>query len=412
MKGIYSQPRSPYYWLRYYDKTIEIASKRRKSVCTKIPITDRDLKEIAKAKAENRKPNLIGNKALTSIVKQIKNEIILKNIEDAVDIVLPRSLFFIEAFNRMISQRTIPNTKTYIKPGTVLIYKQAKQHLIEACDNLPLHEYGPDEYNDLIRRLNDKECSRAYISMMTRTLHTCFNYFIKNKWCQVNPIEVTQSTESAPVVIPQKDIDTILAPLKSSKFTHNYYFVKFLQLTGCRPSSAMVQRIQDIDFQAKVIRITNVKTSLTKEAESYPFPLYTELNELLTEIIAYNTANAVKYPNPTNRLFPQFAFNEHHYNESLKFFSRAIRFLMGTPVQKKGAKNKRKIERPQLISRVYSLKHFRSTFVTNLIKNPKFKDLAVSRLVDHADLKTTRKHYYYFDVDNAREIFEDTKGKG
>lgn len=50
MSGIYTQNNSPYYWIRYYDKFEEDARKKRKSLNTKIPVTEADKKRIADAK--------------------------------------------------------------------------------------------------------------------------------------------------------------------------------------------------------------------------------------------------------------------------------------------------------------------------------------------------------------------------
>jgi integrase len=402
MKGVYLQPRSPYYWIRIYDKSQPIASKRPQSLPTKIRATARDLAEYKASRSENRRPVYRGNAAILSLLKQVRNEVVIKNIEEKVNITIQRQKTFMQAFNEMLATRSIIHSKSYLKPGTLLIYKGAANHFINACGNHFLSVYSLACNNQLLSYCNKLNHSRTYISILTRTLKTCFSHFIKNGWCTFNPIEVTRGEKKTPVVIPPHDLDTILAHFKASPFIHNYYFIRFLQLTGCRPSSAMVQLISQINFSSGIITITNVKTVTTKDTASYQFPIYPALSDLLLAIIAYNKSTAAKYPNPSGRLFPQFSYNEHHYNDSLKFFTRGIHTLLGKSLKKKDSKSKDSPAVNPKIERAYTLKHLRSTFASNLVNNSNLNSLVIMGLLDHGDIKTTASHYTKVNLDKAR----------
>lgn len=56
-------------------------------------------------------------------------------------------------------------------------------------------------------------------------------------------------------------------------------------LTGCRPSSEIVQLKKDIDLKEKFITIRNVKTGRRKKKPFYQFPLYPELLDLVKNIL-------------------------------------------------------------------------------------------------------------------------------
>lgn len=391
MRGVYIPANSRFYWLKYYDKTEPVLSKRPKRISTKIPASLRDLNERDKASQEKRTPIYTGTADLRSVVKIIRKEITYTHIEQTTQITIPRSITFMQSFNNMLAERTVPQHPKYLKPGTVKIYNGVAEHFINACGDLPVTDYSDNTMHKLLVYLNKKNHSKTYISIITRTLRAIFNYFIKKKLCISNPIETTRATRNEPVVISDAELSMILDHLRKSPFKHNYFFVKFLQLTGCRPSSAMVQRIDKIDKENNVIYIENVKTNLQKSSPYYQFPLYPELAELIDQIKDWNKSKEEKYPNPQNRLFPQFGYTEHHYNESLKFFPRAIKQLLKT--------NK--------ITRRYTLKHLRSTFASKLINSGNFNILVVNKLLDHADIKTTKEHYAKLLTNEALETLKN-----
>lgn len=154
-------------------------------------------------------------------------------------------------------------------------------------------------------------------------------------------------------------------------------------LTGCRPSSAMVQLWEDIDLKRRIIKIQNVKTGKRKKKPFYFFPIYSELKILLDEM---------KFKkNVEGRLFHQFKLNELNYTYPLSFWERAIRTL------KLGKQ----------ISGHYTLKQIRSTTASFMVNDLGMDIYAVKKLLDHVDIKITEKHYAKLNLRKVRDELDD-----
>jgi integrase len=388
MKGVYLQKNSKYYWIRIYDKSQPIASKRRVSVPTKILGTPRDWQEFHQARAENRRAKYTGNAAIAKLVKNVRQAVVIKNIEEQVQITLPHPISFKEAFNEMIIDRTYTGSPDAIRPKTRVMYESAAHHFIMALGDHPLSYYNPDSYKKLILYYHSIQLKQTSISIHTRTLKACFNWFIKKNLCAHNPIRVQQFEIADPKIIPQTDIDIILNHFSSKDEKYQYVFIMFLCLTGCRPSSAVVQLLSDIDFTNNIIFIQNVKTGHLKNTRAYSFPLYNKLADVLQPYIK-------TLPPVTTRLFPQFRYADT-YNDSLKFFTRAIKLL--TTSQNGAA--------PQLKQR-YTLKQFRSSFASMLVNDKNISEARLARLLDHTKSETTHKHYVYYDMLKMKNLLDN-----
>lgn len=166
------------------------------------------------------------------------------------------------------------------------------------------------------------------------------------------------------------------------KYKHHYWIIYFMLLTGCRTSSAIVQMKEDIDFKRKIITIKNVKTGEKKNKNFYRFPLYLELENLLKEMNVNH--------GDTGRLFNMFAIAPENYAWPLSFWKRRINFL----------------HKAKLIEKPYNLKQIRPTLASFLINVQKMDIYSVKKLLDHANIKVTDKHYIDFNVNRIRKDLE------
>jgi integrase len=207
-----------------------------------------------------------------------------------------------------------------------------------------------------------------------------WNFFIKKLYTNKNIIESLDPEEKDPAPIPYEDMYTIIKSLREDiTYPHHYWIVYFMLLTGCRPSSAIVQEKQDIDFKRKQITIRNIKAGERKNKSYYRFPLYRELELLLKEM-------KVKQGD-TGRLFDMYTVADGNYTWSLSFWKRKIKSLV---LSKK-------------ISKQYTLKQIRPTLASFLINFLNMDIFSVKKLLDHANIKVTDKYYVDFNVNKTRK---------
>ena len=92
MKGIYTQKNSPNYWLRYYDILEPNPNKKRKSLNTKIQITQADLRRIDAARNNGHRVELQGTPELRKLLKGFKTGLAQRNIEAKSGVKLVKKL--------------------------------------------------------------------------------------------------------------------------------------------------------------------------------------------------------------------------------------------------------------------------------------------------------------------------------
>lgn len=398
MRGVYLVKRSPFYWLRYYDKHIvsEDVNKRRRSINTKIEVTEAD-----KIRAK-KKLKLVGNSQLRKLVSSFKTGLATRNIELESGVRLHRELILSEGYAEFKESRSIPGSKKFIKKKTLINYDIAVNHMISACGDKKIYKYTIEkDFANLLKYFNElkivhkkikhengkeeiiyKKMAQNSKSNYTRSLRALWNYFCEKNYAARNIIEVVESEDVEPNPIPLDEMWSILNTLKdNSNSPHHYNLIYFMFLTGCRPSSAMVQLKEDIDFKRKILRIKNVKTGKKKKKEFYQFPLYPELEKLLLEM----------KPQGNGRLFDMFKLNEMNYTYPLSFWERTVKVL-------------KNMER---ISDLYTLKQIRSTTASFFINVLKMDIYTVKKLLDHTDIKITDKHYIKFNISLIRkEMFD------
>lgn len=374
MKGVYIQKQSPYYWLRYYDKLEPEPSRRRKSINTKIPVTAADRKRY-----ENGE-RLIGTPELRRLVQEFRAGLVERDLQAKSGVKLKKKLLFSEGYKEFKNIKSVPGSPDYIKEKTIINYNIAVNHFINACGDKYIYKYNDKDYYKLLYYFEEKNLSNNSRSIYTRSLHALWNYFIHKKYAQQNIIKASPSEEKDPNPILFEDMYTILQSLKQDKkYPHHYWLIYFMLLTGCRPSSALLQMKEDIDFKRKIITIKNVKAGERKGKPYYRFPLYNELENLLKEM-GVNHGDS-------GRLFYMFKINPKNYIYPLSFWKRKINSLY----------NERKIEKR------YTLKQIRSTTASFLINVLKMDIYTVKKLLDHANIQVTDKNYVDFNINIARE---------
>lgn len=406
IRGLYTQKRSPFYWVRYYDRLEPEPKKKSKSICTKIEISPADRKRIEDATLQNVRPVLKGTPEVRVFAEAFRKGLHQVWVERTNNLKLDYELTLSEAYQKFKIARTIPGKKDELKQKTLLNYDKAIDHFIKACTDKAVHLYTQNDFHNLLRyfeaysfkqstnrkkvlkpgeKVMLKDLTLTSRSIYIRTLKALWNYFLTQGNVQTQIFENIRVEETDPEPIPLDDMWKIIRFLQgNTNYPNAYYIVKFLFLTGCRVSSAMVQLKENIDFGEKIIRIQNVKTGKRKGRDTYQFPLYGELERLIKDEMKVS-------PGESGRLFDHFNLNELNYTAPLEFWTRAMK----------------RLARLGHIKKVYTLKQIRSTSATYFINNMKFDIYRVKKLLDHSDVKVTEKNYIQYNVDLVRQVLDE-----
>jgi integrase len=380
LKGVYTQKNSPYYWLRYYDQLEQDPNRKRKSVNTKIPITPADKKRIIDAKSKGDRPQLLGTPELRKLLREFKLGLAERTIQGKTGVKLIKRLKLSEGYEEFKKARSVPGSKKELKEKTLTNYTIAVDHMIKVCGDKKIHTYTNNYYVKLLFFFEEKGLSKNSRSIYTRALHSLWNYFVEQYYTGKNIIETIDPEEKDPEPIPLEDMYAIINYLKNNdKSPHHYWIISFMLLTGCRTSSAIVQMKQDIDFKRKQITIRNVKAGARKNKNYYRFPLYIELENLLIEMNVMH--------GDEGRLFDMFNVVPQSYASPLSFWERTMK----------------QMKKARLIEKEYTLKQIRPTLASFLINIVKMDIFSVKKLLDHANIKVTDKHYIDFNVNRVRK---------
>ncbi|MBN8545826.1 MAG: site-specific integrase [Ignavibacteria bacterium] len=400
IRGLYIQKRSPFYWLRYYDKLEPDPKKKSKSICTKIEISSADLRRIEEAALQNTRPVLKGTPEVRAFADAFRKGLHEIWVQNRLKMKLQYQLLLSDAYKEFVTERSIPGKKDQLRERSIINYGIAIEHLIAACGDREVHTYSQEDFHKLLHYFQDykfkgikekdgtvsvKLLSQTTRSIYVRTLKSLWAHFLKKGLAREQIFENLRVEDADPEPIPLDDMWRILSQLKNnSNYPNAYAIIRFLFLTGCRVSSAMVQLKENIDFNEKVIKIQNVKSGRRKGREIYLFPLYGELEFLLREEMGVN-------PGDTGRLFGHFKINELDYTSPLGFWDR----LMNTLAKHGHIKKK------------YTLKQIRSTAASYFINNLRFDIYRVKKLLDHSDVKVTERNYIRYDVELVRQVLDE-----
>lgn len=271
--------------------------------------------------------------------------------------------------------------KSELRPTTISNYRQAMEKLIKYTGDININLITPE----LIKEVREKLKTDKYRPNITRKaakkenqisepkevklkvikentiisyfhkLRIIFNYFVKQKYIEINPIPSQKLKLNRIVTIPDKDLRDILTKLKIQNREH-YKVVMFLLLTGLRVGEIIGLSFEkNIDFREEILRVWNYK----KDREDL-LPLYNELLEFIrSEWSEYSGL--------------LFNYKSAH---SLKFYDR---------FRKKEGYDK------------YSFHTLRKTFITKLI-NSGMSVYDVMTLARHKNIETTLRHYSLADI--------------
>jgi integrase len=155
-----------------------------------------------------------------------------------------------------------------ITESTKNIYKRAVNALISVLEDKPIVEFTEEDFEFAFRKLKNLHgISQNTRAMYSRHLKALFQYFVKKRMLDFNPVPRIKQEMKSVIIIPKNEIEQILSELKKKKNIYGYDLVKFLYLSGLRIGEAISLKWSDIDFNNKVMIFYNQKA---KKKEIFP----------------------------------------------------------------------------------------------------------------------------------------------
>jgi len=256
------------------------------------------------------------------------------------------------------------------KPSTRTIYNLAKDHLIEAAGDKFTRDYTNGDYIKLVSHFNrarlsySKEklnqnkvklnqnvvnLSQNSRSIYTRTLHSLFNYFVKQGYCEQNIIEVIRYQEKVVESIPPNIIKKIINELSDNPMQQA--FVYMAVHTGMRESTLLDLHWDDVDWKRNLITLRNIKVKGT----AFTIPLIPKFKKLFRSL-------GVK---KSGKIFP---WKDRH---STKFF--------------------RRVQDDLKLKRIYGIHKLKHTFISESIMQG--ISIEVLSELTNTTIRTLKKHY-------------------
>lgn len=250
-----------------------------------------------------------------------------------------------------------------LSKNTIRSYQNACEHFITVNGDKRFEEYTIFDHSRFMEYLDKNNFSEATKGIMTRSLFSIFNYFIKNDYIKRNPIKALRKTE-LPKPISEKDLNEILNYLHENDKEFEK-IVRLALLTGFRRST--ICDVLGIDLIRRIIHAKNIKAK-----REFIIPIYEELESFLR--------------------------NELHIDN---LFVGRITKLSVTTVSHKFHSANEALYKKGKISSIYKFHSLRHTAATNF-SNKGLDIKSIKDILDHSDLKTS-EGYVKQDVEFLRE---------
>jgi site-specific recombinase XerD len=382
--ALYIRENSPYYWLSVYDKHERDSKKKRKKLSTGIEITNADLKRYNEWKKSgsplNKKPKLLGNEKTRRLIAGIKQGQLEEDLFRKTGVKIRKKKLLSDAFEDFKRERSIKDHPKHLKPKTLKNYSTAVQHFISCNTDKEVYKYTyKNDYFEFLRYMEDEDFAQNSKSIYTRTLKSLWNYFVEEELTEENIIRKIDEEIIGSDPIDLDDMN-ILLKYYYKKDIKKYHAIAYLLLSFCRPSTAMVQEVNQIDFKEKIIWMKNVKAR--KKVKYYPFPLYKSLESLVRGILEYHEGG--------DRLFSHFPIG-NNYTDAFRWWYR----------------DNLKMFEAGLIRKRYQLQQLRETAPSYALNVLGMDIFTIQKLLDHSNIRITDKHYVKVEMKKARKVLDE-----
>ena len=258
-------------------------------------------------------------------------------------------LMLSKAFEKFLRSRVT-------KPQTKKNYEFVVNSFIQLIGNKPINQYTRQDSIDYINKLKEAGKSANTVASYTKQLKVIWKWFVEEDIAVKNIIRTEPRKKVIVRTIPPEDLKKIFEYFRSKKnnaytnvFKEHVNIIRFLYLTGFRPSTLAVLRTEDIRLNELTIYYHN-----EKENKQAVFPIHSALQELLLTMDL----------TPGRLVFPRL-------DKRLCFWKRAMK--------------------SKELQMDYTVKMLRKTLATEIAK--KISVSAASFVMDHEDSEVTKDHY-------------------
>lgn len=251
-------------------------------------------------------------------------------------------------------------SKHDLRPSTLeSVYRPAFSSFIAICGDKRLSEYSVRDI-ETYKAERLETCSPVTFNIAFRTLKAAFNQAVRWELIQENPfskLKQVRVPEKLPVHFTREEFERFIAAVREPILKDLFIFGA---LTGMRQGEILNLQWSNIDFDQRLIQVTNQDGFLTKTGRSRMIPMNDDVFELLKKLKIQSDGCMNVFNREGEKLSQSYV--EHKF----KYYVRSA-----------GLKEELKF---------HSLRH---TFATWLVQNGA-SIYEVQKLLGHSDIKTTQ----------------------
>lgn len=149
-----------------------------------------------------------------------------------------------------------------LSPGTRALYATHLKRFLCFAGDKPIGDVRPAllrEFLSGLRRKDGRKYSAAYLDQVYRTLHTFFEWLVKERVLAVNPIEQVRRPKVPKRKSPRLSLEEIERLIEAVKKTRhaarNLAIVCLMVDSGLRRGEVLGLRVKDVDLENNVVRV-------------------------------------------------------------------------------------------------------------------------------------------------------------
>ena len=143
-----------------------------------------------------------------------------------------------------------------IGPGTRSTYQACLERAVDAAGDAPLSEVGAAEVQAVLLRMAAQSYSARTVKAQKVVYNLIFKYAIIQGYATFNPVQAVSVPAGLPKTTREAPEDNVIQQIQDGLGLTFGLFAYFLLYTGCRKGEALAMQWTDIDFSARVIRVS------------------------------------------------------------------------------------------------------------------------------------------------------------
>jgi len=178
-----------------------------------------------------------------------------------------------------------------LSPNTQRLYARQLGRFLEAVGDLPIPQLGSDQVRRFmsgLRRQDGKRYSPAYLDQVYRTLHTFFEWLVRERELDENPMRRVRHVRVPKRKSPRLRLEEIQQMIEAVRTTgqpeRNLAVVYLMVGSGLRRGEVAGLRLRDVDLERGVVRV------LGKDQEEREVPLSSETVESIKKYLEIRPA--------------------------------------------------------------------------------------------------------------------------